>query len=178
MAQALSALRRTAVRVLADVAAWASGVALLTIFAVNISHIVYRTVAAGWVWVADLSALLFLWAVLLGAAAAYGRRQHIVTGFLLDQLTGRRRLAVAALIRAIELAFFFALTVSGATVAAGRAGIDYVQLGVSTSWAYWAIPAGGALMVAMAALLPLSSVTASAAPDTAEAMETRERSAA
>ena len=134
---------------------WVAAVAFLAIFVVNIAQIVLRGLGGGWVWVGDLSQLLFIWTVMLGATAAFCLREHIVASFLIDRLSGRPRLAAALVIRIIEVAFFAILLVAGLNVAQVRGNIDYVQLGVPTAWAFYAIPVAAGLMLVAGLTLDL-----------------------
>lgn len=134
---------------------WVAATAFAVIFVVNIVQIFARSIGGGWVWVNDLSQLLFIWTVMLGATAAYCLREHIVASFFLDRLTGRTAVAIALVIRVIEVAFFAILVIAGAQVAAIRGDIDYIQLQVPTAWAYWSIPVGAALMLVAALSLSL-----------------------
>lgn len=126
---------------------WIAGALFAAIFVVNIVQIVARQVQGGWIWVGDLTQLMFAWMVMLGAAAAYGRAEHIVADFLLDRLPRAGRLALATLLRALELVIGFVILVAGMQVASTRMSIDYVQLGWPTGLAYFAIPTLGLLML-------------------------------
>lgn len=141
-------------------ASWVAGIFFGIIFAINVAQIVLRQFDAGLIWVTDLSRLLFSWTVFLGAAAAYGMREHIVATFLVEKVPERLRWIPALVIRAIELLLALILLFAGIAVAQTRAQIDYIQLeGVSTGWAYLAVPALGAVMLLCALTLPLKPAT-------------------
>ncbi len=144
-----------------QVSAWTAGITFLAIFVVNIGQIGLRAVGGGWVWVTDASQLLLLWTVMLGTVGAYCYGEHIVTGFLEDRLHGTSLRILLLCIRAIELAFFLTLVIAGWAVTTSRSGIPYVQLGVSTGWAYAAIPTAGLLLLVAALFLPLRPPTPS-----------------
>lgn len=127
--------------------AWAAGTLFAAIFVVNIAQIVARQVQGGWIWVSDLTQVLFAWMVMLGAAAAYGRAEHIVADFLIERLPRVGRVALASLLRVLELIIGFVLLVAGMQITSTRMSIDYVQLGLPTGIAYAAIPALGLLML-------------------------------
>lgn len=149
---------RTAVpRAIAWVTSWVAAVTFLVIFVVNVAQIVLRSLGSGWVWVGDLSQLLFIWTIMMGATAAFCLREHIVASFLIERLSGRLKLAAALFIRAIEVAFFGILLIAGASVADVRGRIDYIQLHVSTAWAFYAIPVAAGLMLLAALTLDLRS---------------------
>jgi TRAP-type C4-dicarboxylate transport system permease small subunit len=140
---------------LVQITAWGAGTAFTVIFAVNIAQIALRPISGGWVWANDLSRLLFTWMVMLGAAAAYGRYDHIVAGFLTERFSPRWGRVVAALVRAVELLVAFVLVVSGLQVAGTRMQIEYIQLGVPTGWAFLSVPALGAIVLLFALTAPL-----------------------
>lgn len=133
--------------VLAAGTAWATGVLFGIIFAVNIAQITARPISGGWIWVSDLSSLMFAWTVMLGAAAAYAQHEHIIASFLTERVPPRWRWAPGLFVRAIELLVAFVLVVAGLEVAADRMQLDYIQLGVPTGYAYLAVPALGVLML-------------------------------
>ncbi|TCP43434.1 TRAP-type C4-dicarboxylate transport system permease small subunit [Tamaricihabitans halophyticus] len=127
--------------------AWLAGTAFGVIFVVNIAQIVARQVSGGWTWVGDLNQLLFSWMIMLGAAAAYGKHDHIAASFLVERVPARWQRGFAYLVRGIELSIGFVLLVSGWYVTLTRMEIPYIQLGVPTGLAFLAIPALGALVL-------------------------------
>lgn len=135
--------------------AWIAGLAFAAIFVLNLAQMVLRQFGHGWLWVTDLSQLLLLWTVMLGAVAAFCRYEHIVTGWLDGKLTGGALRVLLIVLRVVEIGFFAILVASGAAVTQARDSIPYVQLGVPTSWSYAAIPVAAALLVAAALTLPL-----------------------
>lgn len=141
-------------------ASWVAGTFFGIIFAINVAQIVVRQVDGGWIWVSDLSKLLFAWTVMLGAAAAYGKKEHIVASFLVERVPARWQWLPALAVRAVELLVGFVLLFAGMQVAQNRGQIDYIQLeGVSTGWAYASVPVLGALILLFALTLPLKPET-------------------
>jgi TRAP-type C4-dicarboxylate transport system permease small subunit len=141
-------------------AAWVAGIFFGIIFAINVAQIVLRQLDAGLIWVSDLSRLLFAWTVMLGAAAAYGMREHIVASFIVEKVPVRWQWVPALAVRAIEVLVALLLLVAGTAVAQNRFQIDYIQLeGVSTGWAYASVPVLGAVMLLCAFTLPLKPET-------------------
>jgi len=126
---------------------WAAFAAFGTIFAVNIIHIAMRQFGGGWIWVHDLSALLFAWTVMLGAAAAYGKFDHVVASFLIDKLSAMWSRLVAYFVRCVELIVGLVLVLGSLPVIETRMGIFYIQLGIPTGWAYISVFTLGALML-------------------------------
>lgn len=133
-----------------------SGLCFLAIFGINIVQIGMRTLAGGgFIWVTDLSQLLLLWMVMLGTVAAYHAREHIVVDFLVVRLTGVSEKLIASLTRAVEIGLFVFLLQTGVQVTQVRAGIDYIQLGIPTSWGFAAIPVAAVALLLVAVVLPL-----------------------
>lgn len=144
---------------LVGLVAWAAFAAFTIIFAVNIVQIAARPFGGGWVWVHDLSALLFAWTVMLGAAAAYGKFDHVVASFLVERLSSAGRRMLAYLVRLIELVVAFLLLVAGLQIADTRMNIAFIQLGIPTGWAYLAVPALGAFMLIFGLTAPPHATT-------------------
>ena len=159
MTAALRVLRGTRVAAV-TAAAWVAGIFFGIIFAVNVAQIVLRQLDAGWIWATDLSRLLFIWMVMLGAAAAYGLREHVVASFIVEKVPDRLQWIPTIVVRVLEVLVALILLFAGIAVAQNRAQIDYVQLeGVSTGWAYLSVPVLGALMLLCALTLPLKPET-------------------
>lgn len=129
------------------VAAVVAGALFAAIFAINIVQIIARGISGGWIWVGDLNQLLFAWMIMLGAAAAYGRTEHITADLLAERLPRIGRAVLAYAMRFVELAVGVVLLVSGLQVAATRMNIPYIQLGLPTGLTFYAIPALGILML-------------------------------
>ena len=140
--------------------AWVAGIFFGIIVAINVAQIGLRQFDAGWIWATDLSRLLFIWMVMLGAAAAYGLREHVVASFIAEKVPDRLQWIPALIVRAIEVLVALILLFAGIAVAQNRAQIDYIQLeGVSTGCAYLSVPVLGALMLLCALTLPLKPET-------------------
>ena len=133
-----------------------SAALFIALLIVNLVQVGLRAAGGGFVWVTDLSQLMLLWMVMTGVVAAYCLGEHIVTGYLDTKLSGRPQVLLLLGLRILEVLFFLILIIAGYTVATVRAGIPYVQLGISTGWTYAAIPVAGALLLAAALSRPLS----------------------
>lgn len=127
--------------------AWSSGALFAALFVVNLGQIVMRQISGGWTWVGDLNTLIFSWMVMLGAAAAYGRNEHITTSFLIERAPLVLARTTAYAVRALGLLLGLILLVAGWSVTETRMNLPYVQLGVPTGWTYLAIPAFGAFII-------------------------------
>lgn len=159
MTAALRVARRTRGAAI-TAASWVAGTFFGIIFAINVAQIVVRQVDGGWIWVSDLSRLLFTWMVMLGAAAAYGKREHIVASFLVERVPDRWQWVPALATRIIEVLVALILVFAGLNVAQNRFQIEYIQLeGVSTGWAYASVPVLGGLILLFALTLSLKPET-------------------
>jgi TRAP-type C4-dicarboxylate transport system permease small subunit len=124
--------------------AWTAFGCFFTIFAINIAQIALRAFGGGWIWVHDLSALLFAWTVMLGAAAAYGKFDHVVASVLIDRISSAWGRIFAVLVRLIELSVGALIAYASLEIVETRMSIPYVQLGVPTGWAYVSVSVLGA----------------------------------
>lgn len=146
--------RRT-VALLLRGAAVLAGACFFAIFVLNVVQIAMRTFGGGgFLWSTDLSSVLFVWMVMLGIAAAYHQRGHIVVDFIVARVHGVSERVIALVVRGVEIAVFVVLVYAGIEVAVLRTGISFIQLDIATSWAYSAVPVGGALMLLSALVLP------------------------
>lgn len=157
--------RDTFVRWVAAKLAAVSGIVLLALFIINIIQIGARPFMGGWIWVNDLSRLLIIWVLMLGASAAIGLREHLMVDFLVDLMPGRMREVSAYVVRAVEIAMGFTLVVSGSVVAMGRMDIEYIQLGLPTGFAFLAIPVLGFFMMAFGLLMSVKPHSSPAVAD-------------
>lgn len=132
---------------LSHLLAGAAGLILFVLFAINVLQIAVRPFTGGWIWVNDLSRLLVAWAVMIGAAAAYGLRQHLVVDLVVQHARPRFRAVSAVVVRAAEIGIGVVLLVSGLTVAMARMNIQYIQLGIPTGYAFLAVPVLGFFML-------------------------------
>lgn len=132
-----------------------SGALLVAIFVVNVAQVSLRPVMGGWIWVSDLSRLLIVWVIMLGAAAASGLREHLLVDFVVDKVPPTLKILSAYIVRFCELGIGVILLVSGSVVAMSRMSIQYIQLGIPTGYAFLAIPVLGFFMVAFGLLMSM-----------------------
>jgi TRAP-type C4-dicarboxylate transport system permease small subunit len=128
----------------------------IALLVINLVQVFLRSITNGLIWVTDLSQLMLLWMVMMGTVAAYCYNEHIVTGYLDGKLRGTALKVLLVVLRVLEALFFLILIIAGYAVASVRAGIPYVQLGISTGWTYVSIPVAGVLLLIAAAARPLS----------------------
>lgn len=129
---------------------WAVAVltaALVTIVAGNVvARYVFNT---GVPWVEELSRLIFVWVVFLGACVAMQHRGHLAIGFLVDRLPATARTVVIWVTNLFTAAFLVTLVVGGwqlVSITMGF-GTQTPALRISLAWGYAAIPTAAAVML-------------------------------
>lgn len=142
---------RSGLRVLAYGAAWASGLCFLAIFAVNLLNITGRYSGQfALLWAFDLSRLLFVWTVFLGAAAATYFRTHLALDFIRDRFPPAARRQAIAAGHLLLILLLIVLCIEGWRFAWIRMAIPYLQLDVPQGYAYLALPVAAGLMILFA----------------------------
>lgn len=124
---------------------WAAALLLLAILAVTAARVVGRYVlGAGMPWSEELTRLLFIWLVLIGAA----RTRHMAIDLLPNVWP---RVAVGLKLFAAALGIgLLALLVRQALVLVELTAFDrFTALGVSVQYLYWAVVVGGSLWIAL-----------------------------
>ena len=124
---------------------WAAALLLLAILAVTAARVVGRYVlGAGMPWSEELTRLLFIWLVLIGAA----RTRHMAID-LLPNLWPRIAVGLKLFAAALGVALL-ALLVRQALVLVELTALDrFTALGVSVQYLYWAVVVGGSLWIAL-----------------------------
>lgn len=124
----------------------AAALLLLAILAVTAARVVGRYVlGAGMPWSEELTRLLFIWLVLIGAA----RTRHMAIDLLPS--VSRPRIAAGLKLFAAALGIgLLALLVRQALVLVELTAFDrFTALGVSVQYLYWAVVVGGSLWIAL-----------------------------
>ena len=132
-----------------------SAALLAVMFLTNIAQIVLRPITGGLIWVNDLSRLLFAWVIMLGAAAAFGKHEHLIVDVLVNVFPRRTRKFALVLSRVLQVGVGALLVLTGLIVAAGRMNIQYIQLGIPSGYAYYAEPVLGVFMILFGLVTPL-----------------------
>jgi TRAP-type C4-dicarboxylate transport system permease small subunit len=133
-----------------------TGALFLLLFVLNMVQIVSRYLAGvAWLWLPDVSRLLFVWVVFLGASVLVARGEHLLMDFFSAKLSGAgaRRLAVAT--QVAQIAFFAVMVFAGIRITRVRMRIPYDTIELASGWAYLAVPVCGALMILFSANLLL-----------------------
>ncbi|MGE9290428.1 MAG: TRAP transporter small permease [Puniceicoccales bacterium] len=98
-------------------------------------------------WAEELSTILFVWLVMIGAALALKRQQHFSVTFLVERMSHRGYRFPLAIGNWLVLASCLLLLVCGLFYASWGFGTVTPAMGLSRIWLYGAIPFGSGLMV-------------------------------
>ncbi len=135
-------------KILADVIGLMAGILFLLLFIVNIVQILNRYLfGISFLWIPDLTRLLFVWVVFLGGAAAYIRGQHLMIDFVKNKLSEKAIKGVDALIDLGMAAFLILLIEKGIRMSLVRLNIPYDAWEVPTATAYVAVPVACMIML-------------------------------
>lgn len=127
---------------------WIAGYLFLTLFVLNILRIFLRYfLGAAWLWEPDLSRLLFIWIVFLGATVLYVGGGHLVVDLLLTRLEPKTRARAHFLIDAVTAIFLLVLVLKGVEVTRVRMRIPFDTWDLPTGYAYMAVPISALLMI-------------------------------
>jgi TRAP-type C4-dicarboxylate transport system permease small subunit len=96
----------------------------------------------GYSWMEEISRVIFVWVVMLGAAAAMRQRAHIRLSFGIDLLPGRLSKAAEILGELLLLAFCLAIAWYGIGLVMSTIRVSYIMpsSGFSMFWAYLSVP--------------------------------------
>lgn len=90
---------------------------------------------------------LFVWLVMIGAAAAMYRSEHTRLDFFVDKLSPRGRAMVSAITHAAGIALFLSMIKSSLVLVPNSQLQSSPGLGVPLGYVYAAVPVGAALIV-------------------------------
>jgi TRAP-type C4-dicarboxylate transport system permease small subunit len=126
----------------------ALGVLVIIMTLVTLGQVVSRYVFdAPLVWSEEAARYLFIWVVLIGAAAAVRGGGHYGLEVLFQRLPAGTQAACSLIIWLVMAAFAVVLTLKGVTETAQAARQFSSSLPMRMHWAYAAIPVGAGLMV-------------------------------
>lgn len=96
----------------------------------------------GYSWMEEIARVIFVWVVMLGAAAAMRHRAHIRLSFGIDLLPGRLSKAAEILGELLLLAFCLAIAWYGIGLVMSTIQVSYTMpsSGLSMFWAYLSVP--------------------------------------
>ena len=95
----------------------------------------------------EVPRFLFVWLVMIGAAAAMQRGEHTVLDYFLNLLSPRPRALVLALTNAVAIALFLYLIKLSLVLVPNAQLQTSPGLGLSLGWVFAAIPVGSALII-------------------------------
>ncbi len=128
------------------------GTMFLLLFALSILQIVLRYVAGiAWLWLPDVSRLLFVWVVFIGASVLVARNEHLLMDFFSAKLEGAAARRLGVTIQLAQIAFFAIMVVAGIRITRVRMRIPYDTIDLPSGWAYMAVPVCGAIMILFSA---------------------------
>ena len=132
----------------ADIITVIVGTLFIALFIANILNITARYLfAISYIWIPDLSRILFIWTIFLGGTAAYIKKQHLMIDFVRDKFRGKMLKFNDSLLNLIMAGFFILLVVKGIRITGVRMNIPYDSWdAVPTAVAYIAVPVTGIIM--------------------------------
>lgn len=138
--------------------------AAMTLMAALIGAIFYSVVARQLFqlsvpWAEEVGAGLLAWMVLLGAAAAWSGRRHIVIDVLLRRLGLRARQVLSVVIELASLLLFAIIFKGALGMMSASANNATTALGVSFTWLYLALAVGVGAMIVFSVLHLLRLLT-------------------
>jgi TRAP-type transport system small permease protein len=143
-----------------------AGALLLTLFTLNVVQIGLRYfLGAALIWLPDLSRLLFVWLVFIGASVLVARNGHLVMDFFTARLTAASRNRAQLVIQIGQIGFFVVMLVWGTRIFLVRLDIPFDTWEFPTGWAYLAVPASALLMIIFAGNALLTMLTRTGAND-------------
>lgn len=142
-----------AIKRLADAIGMIAGILFIALFILNIIQILNRYLfGISFLWIPDLTRMLFVWVVFLGGATAYIRGQHLMIDFVKNKFSQKAIKGADALIDLGMAAFLILLIIKGIRITLVRLNIPYDAWEVPTAIAYVAVPVACLIML----LAPLS----------------------
>ncbi|QDT00356.1 TRAP transporter small permease [Adhaeretor mobilis] len=101
-------------------------------------------------WTEEIARLLLIWVALLGAAVAFGRREHLGFDYLAEQLDPAVKKMMALITQSIVIAFALVVMVYGGSILVSEtlaANQVTPALGLKMGYAYLALPLSGLFIV-------------------------------
>ena len=95
----------------------------------------------------EIPRYLFVWLVMLGAAAAMWRNEHTVLDYFVNQLRREGRAAVSILVNGLGVGFFVYLIWLSITLVPNAALQTSPGLGLTLDWVFGAVPVGSLIII-------------------------------
>jgi len=136
------------------------GILFLILFVLNLLRIVLRYLwGIAWLWEPDLSRLVFIWIVFLGATVLYSTKGHLGVDYFLNRMKPRTREKIDFLIDGMTVLFLTILVLKGIEVTKVRMRIPFDTWDLPTGYAYMAVPFCAAIMIGVTWARAISSLT-------------------
>jgi len=116
-------------------------------------------------WTEEVAAILLIWVALLGAAVAFGRKEHLGMDYLVKQLNPEGQKLAALVCQLIIICFSTATLVWGGYELVSKtlfSGQPTPALGMRMGYVYLAVPGCGAFIVSTLACLMFGTISGSA----------------
>ncbi len=101
-------------------------------------------------WTEEVATFLLIWVTLLGAAVAFGRREHLGVDYVVNKLDPAAKKLVALAVQIVVIAFATAAMIYGGYVLVTEtlhSGQVTPALGVKMGYIYLAVPISGVFIV-------------------------------
>jgi TRAP-type transport system small permease protein len=149
-----------AINKMIDVLQTVAGALLLTLFTLNVVQIGMRYFSgAAWILLPDVSRLLFIWLVFIGASVLVARNGHLVMDFFVGKLAASSMHKARIVIQIGQIAFFAVMLIWGVRIFLVRLNIPFDTWDFPTGWAYLAVPATALLMIIFSGRALLTMLT-------------------
>jgi TRAP-type C4-dicarboxylate transport system permease small subunit len=130
-----------------NVLGYIGGLILAIMTAAVVLQVVVRHLGTGIDGLDEIPRFLFLWLVMVGAAAAMQRGEHTVLDYFANKLAPRRR-ALMNILTNMAAILFFAYMIKLSLVLVPNAQLQTsAGLGLPLGWVYAAVPVGSLLMI-------------------------------
>jgi TRAP-type C4-dicarboxylate transport system permease small subunit len=134
-------------RRLYDALGYLGGLILAVMAGAVFLQVVLRFLGAGIDGLDEVPRYLFVWLVMIGAAAAMQRGEHTVLDYFINRLGVRGRAAVVALTNAVGIALFVYLIKLSLVLVPNAQLQESAGLGLPLGYVYAAIPVGSVLIL-------------------------------
>lgn len=117
-------------------------------FCLTLSQVICRYVLdSPLIWTEEFVLYLFVWIVMVGAAAATRTRSHFSLSTLVMYLPPRGAFALAIIVDLAVAVFAAVLLIEGSKMTRGGFSEEASSFPVAMGWFYLSVPLGGALML-------------------------------
>ncbi len=130
-----------------DVLGYVGGLILAVMAGAVFLQVALRYVGRGIDGLDEVPRYLFVWLVMIGAAAAMQRGEHTVLDYFINRLAPRARALVLVLTNAVGIGLFAYMIKLSLVLVPNSQLQTSAGLGLPLGWVYAAIPVGAALLI-------------------------------